>query len=374
MAALLAHAMAERGHDIDVVAAGRPVALPEGTKARFHHVNVPTYPALPHPPYDFSLTSALIDLQEDRPFDVIHAHYAVPHAAVAFAARAAASGRAPAVVTTLHGTDVTRIGRDPQHRSATRFFVRASDAVTTPSRALAEEARRRLDLPAEVDIEVVSNFVDPGVFHPAPERSSRPFDRYFRSSQAGRPTVLHVSNLRPVKRVRDALEAFARAHTGLRLPRLMIVGDGPDRVDLEARARGLGIEERVAFIGERHEIADLIRHADVFLLPSQDESFGLAALEALASGVPVVATRAGGICEVVRDGETGLLADVGDVAELSIALTRLLSDPDLRRRLGAAAAEDARARFCPGPILDRYEALYERLVGASRQRVGEDER
>jgi N-acetyl-alpha-D-glucosaminyl L-malate synthase BshA len=304
------------------------------------------------------LASALLEIEREHGLDIIHAHYGIPHAAVAFLARAAAAAPPPAIVTTLHGTDVTRLAREPAHLPMTQFCVGASDIVTTPSAALAETARVELTLGADFPIDVVPNFVDPDVFHPAARRESNVLDRHFRSSQAGLPTVLHVSNLRPVKRVRDALEAFAHAHACTELPRLMIVGDGPDRVDLETRARQLGIEERVAFIGERREIADLVRQADVFLLTSENESFGLAALEALASGVPVVATRAGGISEVVRDGETGLLAEVGDVRALSDALTRVLSDAELHERFAAAAVDDARARFRPAPIIDRYETLY----------------
>ena len=362
VAALLAHAMAERGHENWVVATGRPAALPGDTRVRFREVDVPSYPALPHPPYDLALASALLEIEREHGLDIIHAHYAIPHAAVAFLARAAAAAPPPAIVTTLHGTDVTRLAREPAHLPMTRFCIGASDVVTAPSVALAETARTELDLRPDRSIDVVPNFTDPDVFYSAAPRDPAVLDRYFRSSQAGLPTVLHVSNLRPVKRVRDVLEAFTHAHAGPELPRLMIVGDGPDRVDLEMRARQLGIEERVAFIGERREIADLVRQADVFLLTSEHESFGLAALEALASGVPVVATRAGGVSEVVRDGETGFLADVGDVRALSDALTRVLSDVELRGRLAAAAVDDARSRFRPAPIIDRYEALYRRVV------------
>lgn len=359
IAALLAHALAERGHEVHVVSTGRPLALPESTRVRFHPVEVPTYPALTHPPYALALASALMRIEREAGLDVIHAHYAVPHSAVAFLARAASPAPAPAVVTTLHGTDVTRLGREPSHLPITRFCVGSSDAVTVPSEGLAAEAKNYLELDASLAIELIPNFVDARTFYPATPRDRGVFDSLFREGQRSSPVVVHVSNLRPVKRVHDALEAVAAAREPCRL---VIVGDGPDRGVLEARAAALGVVDRVAFAGERRDVAELVRHADLFLLTSENESFGLAALEALASGVPVVATRAGGIVDVVRDGETGLLAPVGDVSALASALDALLTDEARRARLGIAAVADARARFRPEPIIDQYEALYRRLA------------
>jgi len=374
IAALTAHALAERGHEVHVVSTGRPLALPDSTSVRLHEVEVPSYPALSHPPYSLALASALMRIERSSGLDVIHAHYAVPHAAVAFLAQAASPAPAPAVITTLHGTDVTQLGREPSHLPITRFCVGAADAVTVPSAALAREARAHLELGDALAIELIPNFVDSGAFRPATPPDPAVFDSFFEAGFRGGPVVVHVSNLRPVKRVADAIATLAAAKPDAtpdsRPPRLAIVGDGPDRRALEARARAEGVADRVAFLGERHDVAELVRNADLFLLTSESESFGLAALEALASGVPVVATRAGGIVDVVQHEVTGLLAPVGDVAALARHVTMLLSDELLRARFAARAVADARARFRPEPIVDRYEALHQRVAPSMRARVG----
>jgi len=358
IAALVANALAERGHVSHLVSTGRPPALPPNSKVNLHEVEVPSYPALMHPPYALALASALMRIERDGGLDVIHAHYAVPHAAVAFLARAASFAPQPAVVTTLHGTDVTRLGREPSHLPITRFCVGASDAVTAPSASLASEAKSYLELDCALQIELIPNFVDPAVFFPAEPRDRSRFDAFFPVETSG-PIVIHVSNLRPVKRVFDALAAVAAAKAPMRF---VIVGDGPDRADLERRARELSLSDRVAFVGEVRDVAELVRHADVFLLTSETESFGLAALEALASGVPVVATRVGGVVDVVREGVTGLLAPVGDVPAMAAALDALLGDEERRADFGRRATVDARERFRPDPVISRYEALYRQVA------------
>ncbi len=362
VAALLAHALAERGHEVHMVATGRPPSLPAITGVQMQPVELATYPVLEHPPYTVALASELLRLSESPGLDVVHAHYAVPHAAAAVLAQQAAPAPGPAIVTTLHGTDVTRVGRARSHQPMTRFCVEVSDAVTVPSASLARDARLFLELDDDSLLHEIPNFVDVEVFRPPEQRDRSVFDRYFEPNARKGPVVIHVSNLRPIKRIHDAVEALARGSTAARL---VVIGDGPERGPAQGRAEALGIAHRVAFIGERRRVAPLLGHADVFIMPSETESFGLAALEALAAGVPVVATRVGGLMSVVQHDKNGFLLPVGDLDGLGQALERVLVEPGLRERLSLAAITDARERFRADPIVDRYEELY-RSVAARR--------
>ena len=284
--------------------------------------------------------------------DVVHAHYALPHAVSAQLARQVLAtepgARAPRLVTTLHGTDTTLVGIDPSFLPLTRFSVLGSDAVTVPSAWLAEATRRNLDLPA-VAIDVIPNFVDTARFAPGAP------------TPVVAPVLVHVSNFRALKRTDDVVRIFARVRAG-RDARLRLVGDGPERERALTLARELGVAGDVDAVGERDDLPALLADAAVFLLPSENESFGLAALEALACGVPVVAARVGGVPEVVRDGEVGFLHDVGDVAAMAASTARLLDDPALRARLGRAARAHAEAHFRVAPAVDRYEAVYARVL------------
>jgi len=353
----VALALAARGHDVHLFAYARPARL-QDDRVAFHKVEVRDYPVFHHPPYAMALASRIVDLARatprGRPLDVLHVHYAVPHATSALLARDVLRAEglpAPRLVTTLHGTDITLVGSDPTYRPITRHSIRGSDVVTVPSRYLRDETRARLDL-ADLPIEVVPNFVDADRFTPAPDRD-RPATRV-RHAEA---VLVHVSNLRPVKRAPDCVDVLARV-AAVRPARLVIVGDGPDLGLIERRAAELGVADRVTLAGERHDVRDHLAEADVFLLPSTLESFGVAALEAMAMGVPVVATDVGGLPEVVAHGETGLLVPVGDVDALARATLDLVGDPARRMAMGRAARDRAVALFRTEPVIDRFEALY----------------
>jgi N-acetyl-alpha-D-glucosaminyl L-malate synthase BshA len=354
VAAEVAASLARRGHAVHVFSDARPGRLaadPAGLA--FHRVEAPAYPQVGHDLYTLALASKIVDVARAHGLDVVHAHYAIPHAVSAELARqilvAERPTRATRVVTTLHGTDSTLVGLDPGFQPLTRFSVTSSDAVTAPSRWLAEATRRHLSLPETLAIDVVPNFVDVARF--SPHGGPRP----------DVPTLVHVSNFRPLKRVEDVVRVFARVRAGRRA-RLRLVGDGPGRDGALALAAELGVAADVEWLGEREDLSALLAGAAAFLLPSASESFGLAALEALACGVPVVASRVGGLPEVVADGEVGFLHAVGDVEAMAASAGRLADDAALRARLGAAARARAETHFPVEPAVDRYEAIYRRVL------------
>ena len=367
VASQLAGKLAARGHAVHLFSSAVPVRLARGGE-RFHLriVDPVVRPPLENGAYPLALAGAMADVALRDGLDVLHVHYATPHAASALLARqmvAARGARPPRLVTALHGTDVTALGRDGALRSVTRHAVLSSDAVTTPSEWLRRHALEALELPAGTRIDVVPNFVDPDEFHPGTEHPD--VERLFPHLDwggAGRPGVLlHASNFRQLKRVGDAVLALAevlRARPAV----LVLVGDGPDREGVEKLVGALGLEANVAFLGERLHLGPLFAQADLFLLPSEQESFGLAALEALASGVPVVASDVGGLPEVVRNGETGRLVAARDPRALARAVVELLADGPRRAEMGRAARADATARFHPGPVLAQVEELYRELL------------
>jgi N-acetyl-alpha-D-glucosaminyl L-malate synthase BshA len=361
VAAEVAASLARRGHALHVFSDAPPGRLPGGPPGHnlhFHLVEAPAYPQLGHDLYSLALAAKIVEVarREAGGLDVVHAHYAIPHATSAQLARAVlgseGSARPPRVVTTLHGTDSTLVGLDPGFRDLTRFSILGSDAVTVPSAWLAEATRRHFGLPPGFAIDVVPNFVDVARFSPAA------------APPAAVPFVVHVSNFRPLKRVDDVVRVFAlaRAHRPLRL---RLVGDGPSRAEALALAASLGVADDVEWLGERDDLAPLIAGAAAFLLPSASESFGLAALEALACGVPVVATRVGGVPEVVTDGQVGFLHDVGARDAMAQSVGRLADDPALRARLAAAARAHPPARFPLQPPLDRDESIYPRVLATT---------
>jgi N-acetyl-alpha-D-glucosaminyl L-malate synthase BshA len=361
VAAEIATSLARRGHALHLFSDDVPGRLDPGQpNVAFHRVAPPTYPQLKHSPYTLALTSKIVEVSRRERLDVIHAHYALPHAVAAHLARevlaadAGGRGAAPRLVTTLHGTDITLVGSDPSFLPLTRFSIAASDAVTTPSAWLARATHETLGVPDTVEIEIVPNFVDSARFTPAP--GERPLPEA--------PVVVHVSNFRPVKRVGDVIEVFARLRAA-GPARLRLVGDGPDRAAVAMRAAALGVAADVEFLGERVDLPAVLQAADLFMLPSETESFGLAALEAMACGVPVVASAVGGLPEVIPDGEVGALCPLGDVAAMAAAAGRILGDPELHRRLSRAARRLAESRYQIEPAVDRYLAIYRRVQGAS---------
>ncbi len=344
----LAHRLTLRGHEVVMLATRRPFRLPLDSPVRFVQVELPNYPVFPGPLYTLSLAGALRCAAREWGLELIHTHYAIPHAA---AAHLAASGAA--LVHTLHGTDVNLLGLDPAFREVTALALQTAAGVSAVSHSLAAQAR----VVYGVQPVVIPNAVDPERFFPRPEGKTR-------YVEPGEAMLLHASNFRPIKRVPDIVRAFAKVvRRGVRA-RLVLLGDGPEKPHVERTVRELGVERHVTFLPPTQHPEEVIGAADLFLLHSQEESFGLAALEALASGVPVVAARVGGLSEVVRDGVTGCLVELGDVEAQAEAITALLASPELPR-MRRAAREDAVARFHPDSVTKRYEALYAEALARS---------
>ena len=359
----LAVGMAQRGHRVHVIASAAPSrSLPACSRLFFHEVNTPSYPLFDQAPYTLALASTIANVVTEHAIELLHVHYAVPHAASAYLARQTLAERAPRLVTTLHGTDVTGIGVDPHYRAVTRFCVEASDAITVPSSFLQEAAQRLLGIAARRELEVIPNFVDTDRFTPPGQRDAARFDELFDrcGAETKGPVLFHVSNFRAVKRVTDLLEVLARVRQHVPA-RLMLVGDGPDRAAAAQRARELGVQHSVCFLGKRPDFVDYLRHADAFLLTSESESFGLAALEALSCGVPVLGYRVGGVPSVVTE-DVGRLVQPFDLDALAGAVVAVVSSAETRRSLGAAARARALACFRPGPAFDRYENLFRRVL------------
>ena len=365
----LAVGLSLRGHRVHVIASAPPSrALPPVERLFLHEVSVPTHPALQYAPYTLALASSIVEIAQDHGLDIVHVHYAVPHAASAYLARQVLGNAAPRMVTTLHGTDVTQIGSDPSYRSITRFTVTQSDGVSVPSEFLKSEAYHRLAVPADLPIDVIPNFVDTEHFTPAATRDRARFDALFESAggdpaDRGAPVLFHVSSFRPVKRVADLVDTLARVRRHTRA-RLMLVGDGPDRQRLMVRARELGVVRSVCLVGTHAEFVDYLRNADAFLLASESESFGVAALEAMSCGVPVCAYRVGGLHEVVTP-DVGRLVTPLDVDALAAATLEILSDEARRDTLGRAARARAVSCFHREHAIDRYEEHYRRVIAAA---------
>ena len=352
-------ALAERGHEVHFVAYAQPFRL-VGLHERvfYHEVEMEDYPLFEHPPYSLALAVALHDAVRREGLDVLHVHYAIPHAASAYLARQMLGDeRSVKIVTTLHGTDITLLGLHPSFHAITRFSILQSDGISAVSRFLKDETVRDFSVPGE-RIDVIPNFVDTEVWRPDREPCHRS-----KLAPEGQKIVMHVSNFRAVKRAWDVVDIFAKIRE--RCPaRLVLVGDGPDRPRALARASDLGLRDDVLFLGRHGSVEEILSCADLFLLPSQSESFGLAALEAMACGAPVVASAAGGLPEVVQDGVTGYLLPVGATDEMAEAGVRILCDEAHAKKLSAAGRNLAVERFSASAIVPQYEALYERVVGA----------
>ncbi len=351
-------ALAARGHEVHFITYQQPFRLPKFLpRVFFHEVEVARYPLFEFPPYDLALAVKMHEVVRDHTLDVLHCHYAIPHATSAWIAREMLreSNSDVRVVTTLHGTDITIVGQERSFFTITKFSIEKSDAVTAVSEYLRDETYRAFGCQG-CGVEVIHNFIDPAVF----DRARYP-DALPDALRKDRKVVMHISNFRAVKRVRDVVKIFAAVHA-VTPSTLVMVGDGPERVEAEAEARELGVQGDVHFLGKLDAVAPLLSGADLFLLPSQTESFGLSALEALACGVPVIASDVGGLPEVVRHGETGWLHPLGDISAMSASAVQLLTDDALWQRMSTAAARDARTRFAEADVVRQYEALYERTV------------
>ncbi len=354
----LATSLARRGHDVRVLSSDVPFRLKGQTLVEFHRVETPAYPLFREPQYVLSLSTSIVQIARAHALDIVHAHYAVPHAAGAYLARqilAQHGGPVPRIVTTLHGTDITLVGSDPSYTETVAFCIEQSDGVTAVSESLRQDTYRHLGIASE--IAVIPNFLDGRQFVPLPDPSLRarvcPPDRYD-------GLLLHISNFRPVKRIDAVFDVFKRVRARRRV-KLLLGGDGPERARLEELARQAALESDVEIMGTVDNVRAILSIADVFLLPSAQESFGLAALEAMACELPVVASRVGGLPEVITDGVTGFLHPPEDVEGMAASTLALLDDRDLRARVAAAARASVLERFDEDRIVPMYEALYERL-------------
>jgi N-acetyl-alpha-D-glucosaminyl L-malate synthase BshA len=355
----LAHVLASRGHDIHLISAELPFRWRWAAPGlSFERVETPSYPLFREPQYLLALTNTIVRVSRRHRLDLLHAHYAVPHATAAYLAQRILSTDpipAPKTVTTLHGTDITLVGSDASYASVVGFSIQASDGVTAVSDSLKRETASALDV--RRDVRVIPNFLDCGTWSRTPDPDLRG-----RLCPPGcEAVVMHVSNFRPVKRVEVVLDIFRRIRARLNA-RLVMIGDGPDRPAAERRAVELGLNGFVDFIIDQQDLVPWLSAADLFLLPSAQESFGLAALEAMSCAVPVVASNVGGVPEVITDGKTGILRAPDDVDGMTEAAVALLTNDTRRREIAAAAAADVRRRFSEEMIVPQYEAYYEDVM------------
>ncbi len=356
----LAHALAFRGHDIHLISGDLPFRWRWGTPGlAFERVDTPSYPLFREPQYLLALTNTLVSVSRRHKLDIIHAHYAVPHATAAYLAHrilAAEPGTAPKTVTTLHGTDITLVGSDPSYASVVGFSIEASHGVTAVSESLKRDTKASLGV--QRDIRVIPNFLECSDYRRQTDASLR--QRLCPPGEC-EAIVMHLSNFRSVKRVEIVLEIFKRIRRQVRA-RLVMVGDGPDRLKVERQAEEDGLSDVVNFVGEQQDVVAWLSAADLFLLPSSQESFGLAALEAMSCEVPVIASRVGGLPEVIQDGVTGFICDPHDVDGMARHGIAVLTDQELRQRIGRAAAADVERRFCTSTVVPMYEQYYDDVL------------
>jgi N-acetyl-alpha-D-glucosaminyl L-malate synthase BshA len=354
----LARALAGRGHEMHVISSERPFRWWDDVPGlSFHPVSVPSYPLFREPQYLLALANAIARVAEERRLDIVHAHYAVPHATAAYLAdemlASATSPVQPNTVTTLHGTDITLVGSDPSYAGIVAFSIERSDVVTAVSKSLKSDTISALGI--RHDIDVIPNFLDCGEYR-------RRVDEDLRRTlcpPGSDGLLMHMSNFRPVKRVEAVLDVFRIVRRQV-AARLLFVGDGPDRAIVEQRAKEYGLSEHVVFAGEEHDPVRWLSIADVFLLPSSKESFGLAALEAMACEVPVIASNAGGLPEIVNHGVNGYVCALDALDEMASYAVHLLRDRTMRREMGRRAAAFVREEYCTERIVPLYEQAYER--------------
>jgi len=352
--------LAARGHEIHFITSSAPFRL-TGREANihFHQVEIYHYPLFEHAPYDLALATRMAEVAEFYSLDLLHVHYAIPHSLSAYLAKQmlAARGIYLPFITTLHGTDITLVGLDRSYLPITRFGIEQSDGVTSISSYLRDRTHEAFGI--NTPIEVIRNFVNCDVYTPHPDLIRRMRPRFAAHDEK---LIVHLSNFRPVKRVADVIKVFARI--AREVPsRLLLIGDGPDRSTAEYLARDLGVFNRVHFLGKQDNVNELLPLADLMLLPSEMESFGLAALEAMACRVPAITTDIGGIPELIDEEENGLMFSVGDVDGMAAAAIALLKDPDRLEAMSHAARQTAQDRFCTTRIIPIYEGYYRRILG-----------
>jgi N-acetyl-alpha-D-glucosaminyl L-malate synthase BshA len=361
----LGKSLAARGHDVHVLSSDTPFRLGEFQAGlTFHRVETPSYPLFREPQYILSLANKIVQVARHEQLDIVHAHYAVPHAAAAYLAKqildAGGHTQVPAIITTLHGTDITLLGSDRSYSETVAFCISRSDGVTAVSESLKADTYRELPgVTHDIDIRVIPNFLNCAVHHRVDASGVK--ERLIGDPSA--KVVIHVSNFRPVKRVNAVIEVFDQVQRRVNA-HLLMVGDGPDLDRASRFAVQLGLDRRVHFVGEQDQVLPLLSIADVFLLPSAQESFGLAALEAMACDVPVIASRVGGLPEVVEDGVSGFLHAQDDLEAMAASAVRILTDAALHQRLAASAKQRVRTTFCAERIVPVYERYYEEVRAA----------
>lgn len=358
----LAKGLAQREHNVHILSYAQPARLDTfQTNISYHEVNLNTYPLFEFPPYDLALANQMVNLIEYEDIDVLHVHYAIPHATSAFLAKRIMGDRAAhiPIITTLHGTDITLVGSDPSYKIVVDFSINQSDGVTAVSEYLKDETCRRFDI--RKDIRVIPNFIDLERF----KKSNKSHYRRAICSDEEK-VVVHVSNFREVKRVPEVVSVFGRIRKGGVSAKLLLVGDGPDRQKAERRCRDLGIYNDVRFLGKQENVEDILSIADLFLIPSGSETFGLAALEAMSCGVPVISSNIGGLPEVNIHGETGYLCDLDDVECMATYALNILTDDKLHGELSANARKRAEL-FEMNKIISIYERYYEEIIESIRK-------
>jgi len=356
LATELGKALAQKGHMVHFITYQQPVRLTGFIpNIYYHEVQVPTYPLFDFPPYETALASTMVDVIKNHNLDLLHVHYAIPHASAAYMAKKILEqeGKTIPVITTLHGTDITLVGRDKTYAPVVSFSINQSDAITAVSKNLRDETNKIFNI--EKEIEVIYNFVDVSRF------SRKPIDAFRKViAPDGEKIFMHASNFRKIKRVQDVVKVFYEVNKDIP-SKLLFVGDGPERQTAEELSRSLGIGDLIRFVGKQDQMEDILAIADLFLLTSEYESFGLAALEAMAAGVPVISTNAGGLKEINIDGETGFTSEVGDIKGMSEKARYLLYNNEVLKVFKSRAAAYAK-KFDIQYIVPRYEELYERFL------------
>ena len=356
LATELGKALADQGHEVHFITYQQPVRLNVFNANIFYHeVSVPTYPLFDYPPYEVALASTMVDVIMNHDLDLLHVHYAIPHASAAYMAKQIVkqkNGRNIPVITTLHGTDITLVGKDKTYEPVVTFSINESDAITAVSQNLKDETYRSFAITKEID--VIYNFVDVNRFN------KKPIDAFRKViAPNGEKIIIHASNFRKVKRIDDVVKIFSAIRKEMPA-KLLMVGDGPERHAAEDLARELGIEDDIRFLGKQEQMEDILAVSDVFLLPSEYESFGLAALEAMAARTVVISTNAGGLAEINIQGVTGFMSNVGDIASMSSNAINLLKDETALTKMKEAAYEQA-CLFDISKIIPVYEKLYSRF-------------
>jgi len=354
-------ALSAKGHEIHFITYRQPVRLEalQHPLIHFHEVNVPDYPLFKYQPYELALSSRLVDVIKTIQIDVLHVHYAIPHAYAAYMTKMMLLdiGIKIPIVTTLHGTDITLVGSHPFYKPAVTFSINHSDRVTAVSQSLKEDTLRLFDI--HTKIEVVPNFIDTEKIN----RLGKPCKRSL-IAQKEEKIITHISNFRPLKRIMDVIAIFERLHKELPC-KLMMVGEGPEKINAVAQVKALGLEDKIIFLGNSNEIDKILCYSDLFLLPSEKESFGLSALEAMAHGVPVISSNAGGLSEVNKEGFSGYLSPVGDIETMAQKAKSLLTDEALHAQFRTQAKKQA-SLFSIENVVGKYEAIYADAIASIR--------